>query len=621
MMTTSSRFPAWLTRKAVIQAIARKRLRTMGKLPDDKDGNQQAKWNKYQTNLLGFCEKVLGMTPWRGMNGHAGQYEVLEAIQDSVTRQLVGETNVPYIFVVEAGHGLGKTYGIEAPVMAWFYRCFAPSVIQSTANSVQQVRDTLWKDVRTHVTNARARRRDVMPGLLPRDMRAEQSANHFAMGFTTSDAGGSGTERAQGQHNAFHLWVFEEAEGVPEFMYDAVKRQFTGNTVRIWLLVANPKTSSSTFQEMKLHPLATVFRLSLLNFPNVWNGTNEVPGGTDRTTFNNWIEDQRTFGCEVLPEHDEARHTFELPWPVPKAGGGQHAPGTIFAPKRGFLYGALGIPPSGGGGDTFISAGRFDACVVREVEPEGQAAAGLAAALLVAVATHQPLRRPVRRVQLGIDCSRFGDDAGTLYSLFDRTLKFEDAIQGAQDADEITRTDRYVQAARLALRRAAAVGATAASIRVDMAYGSGIVDGLKKAEDLQRLFPDGYHVYEVPFGAAASDREQYADLVTEMYALADEVLSVVHIQNPPLLLKRDLTERKYGYVTRGDRDVKKLEQKTKFKQRTKGQSPDDGDGAVLALAPERLFVLPDAKPFTPPTGGVGICVQDLGKSSAWRTRR
>ena len=154
-----------------------------------------------------------------------------------------------------------------------------------------------------------------------------------------------------------------------------------------------------------------------------------------------------------------------------------------------------------------------------------------------------------------------------------------------------------------------------------MAYGSGIVDGLKKAEDLQKLFPDGYHVYEVPFGAAASDREQFADLVTEMYALADEVLSVVHIQNPPLLLKRDLTERKYGYVTRGDRDVKKLEQKTNFKKRTKGQSPDDGDGAVLALAPERLFVLPETKAFTPPTGGVGISVQDLGKSSTWRTRR
>lgn len=573
-------------------AIARKRLKDTGKLQTTTTGEDgQAKWTrKYARDLIGFCERVLGMKPWKGLNGHPGQYEVLEAIQDSVSRQLGGEENVPYIFVVEAGHGLGKTYGLEAPVMAWFYRCFQPSVVQSTANSIQQVRDTLWKDLRTHVTNARQRRRQVMPGLLPRDMRAEQAANHFAMGFTTNDSGGTGTERAQGQHNDFHLWVFEEAEGIPEFMYDAVKRQFTGNTVRLWLLIANPKTSSSTFQEMKLHPMAQVFRLSLLHFPNVWNGTNEVPGGTDRNTFNAWIEDQRTFGCEVVPEHDETRHTFEVPWPVPKAGGGFHPPGTVFAPKRGFLYGALGIPPSGGGGDTFISAGRFDACLTREVPREDEAE--VQAALLVALSTQQPLRRPVRRVQLGIDCSRFGDDAGTLYSLFERVLRFEEAIQGAQELDEMSRTDRYVQASAKALRKYAAQGATAASVRVDAGYGGGIVDGVRKLADVAALFPDGFVVHEVAFGSTPTDPDQYADLVTEMYALADEVLSAIRIEHPPLLLKRDLTERKYGYVTKGDRDVRKLEKKASFKKRTKGQSPDDGDGAVLALAPERLFGVP-----------------------------
>ncbi|WP_339096201.1 hypothetical protein WDJ50_02610 [Deinococcus sp. VB142] len=465
------------------------------------------------------------------------------------------------------------------------------------------MRDTLWKDVRTHVTNARHRRRNVMPGLMPKDMRAEQAANHFAMGFVTSDSGGTGTERVQGQHNDYHLWVFEEAEGIPEFMYDAVKRQFTGNKVRLWLLIANPKTSTSTFQEMKLHPMAQVFRLSLLDFPNVWNGTSEVPGGTDRTTFNNWIEDQRTFGCEVVPEMDETRHTFTVPWDVPKAGGGFHPAGTIFAPKRGFLYGALGIPPSGGGGDTFISAGRYDAAKEREVVarpllegavPGTLALLGLDPYTLPAGVTHTygtSKFRLIWHVQLGIDCARYGDDAGTIYSLFRRVLRFEEAIQGAGELDEMTRTRRYVQATAKALRRYADQGATRASIRVDAGYGGGIVDLLREQADLQELFPDGFTVHEVAFGSLPKDEEQYADLVTEMYASADEVLSVTRIDpgSAPLLLKRDLTERKYGYVLKGDREVKKLEKKDAFKKRTKGQSPDDGDGAVLALAPEGIF--------------------------------
>ena len=567
---TTSKLPSWLSRNMVMAAIARKRLQKAGALDERATRTEQERWSKYQRDLIAFCERVLGMRPWRGVNGYPGQYEILEAIQGSVARQLSGEEDVPYIFVVPAPHGVGKTYGIEAPVAVWFYRCFAPSVTLSTAPTDYQVSRLLWKDIRTHVTNARTRGRTVMPGLLPKANLAEQSAAHFAIGMTTNDSGGQGTERAQGQHNDYQLVIFDEGEGVPDFMYDGVKRQLTGNKVRLWLILANPKTDNSTFQAMKAHPLALVFPLSLLGFPNVWNGTDEVPGGTKRATFNEWIEDHRTFGCDVLPDHDETRHTFSVPWPVPKAGGGAHPPGTIFAPKRGFLYGALGIAPSGGLGDTLISGGRYDAALQRHVEPDDAS---------------------VQRAQLGVDCGRYGDDAGTVYSLHARNLRFEAAIQGGMDESALTRTDEYVQAVRGSLQRLHAAGATAVTIRVDGSggYGGGIVDALRKAEDIRALFPGGYVVHEVQFGASPSDDEQYRDLVTEMYALADEVLSAVRIDRPGMLLRRDLTDRKFTYVTVRDRDVKKLEKKSDFKKRHKGQSPDDGDGAVLALAPERLF--------------------------------
>ncbi|MGY2892492.1 hypothetical protein [Deinococcus sp. UYEF24] len=566
----TSRTPEWMTREVVLQAIARKRLRQGGKLPDRSKGSEQDRWDKYRHDLIGYCQRVLGMTPWRGVNDHAGQLDILEDIQDSVNRQLAGDTEAPYIFVVEAAHSVGKTYGIEAPVATWFYRCFAPSVIITTAPTDFQVTRLLWKDIRSHVQNARKRGRDVMPGLLPKKNLAERAGNHFALGMTTSDAGGQGSERAQGQHNDYQLVIFDEAEGVPDFMYDGVSRQFTGNRVRIWLLLANPKTDNSTFQGMKEHPRAKVYRLSHLGFPNVWNGTNEVPGGMHRSTFNDWIEDHKRFGCAVVNEHDEAAYTFELPWEVAKANGDMHPIGTIFAPRRGFLYGALGIPPSGGMGDTLISGGRFDASLKREV---GEA--------------------DVETVQLGIDCGRYGDDSGILYSLQARKLRYETAIQGAQEADEFTRTDRYVQEARKALEAAHRRGARRASVRVDGSggYGGGIVDGLRKLQELVELFPLGFTVHEVQFGSNAQDREQYADVVTEMYALADEVLSVVQIVQPGATLRRDLTDRRYGYVTKGDRDLRKLEQKKAFKKRHKGQSPDEGDAAVLTLAPERLFLI------------------------------
>lgn len=529
---------------------------------------------RYQTDLVGFCKDILGMTPWAGENGKPGQLEVLEAVQDSVTAQLAGDESAPYIFHVEAGHGIGKTYGLEAPAIIWFYECFRPSVTHSTANTVTQVVDLLWKDVRTHVQNARERGHNVLRGLLPKEARAEVAANHFATGFTTNDSGGKGTQRAQGQHNRYHLYLFDEADGLPEFMYGAVKRMLTGNTVRLWLMIANPKSTTSPFQTMKLNPGVTCFRLSALNFPNVVQGREIVPGGTRRSTIASWIEDREEFGCEVVAHHDEASHTFELSWPVVIKGKVLHPVGTIFRPLRGFLYGVMGIPPEAGSGDTFVLTGRVDAALEREVlvTPES-----------------------IRTIQIGVDCGRFGDDAGKVYALHRRELNLRATIQGGE-VNGMTVTRRYLVAARQALLTGHREGATAASIRVDGGggYGGGIVDGLKEDLDLQQLFPDGFAVHEVnndgdpsPDGA-----KSYANIVTEMYALADELLKVVRIGAHGKALKRDLTTRRYGYVTREDRDLKRLEKKELFKKRNSGQSPDDGDGAVLALAPERLFTRP-----------------------------
>lgn len=527
---------------------------------------------QYQTDLVGFCEDILGMTPWPGENGEPGQREVLEAVQESVRRQLAGEEDAPYIFHVEAGHGIGKTYGIEAPAIIWFYECFRPSVTHSTANTAKQVVDLLWKDVRTHVQNARERGHNVLRGLLPKEPRAEVAANHFATGFTTSDGGGKGTERAQGQHNKYHLYLFDEADGIPQFMYGAVKRMLTGNTVRLWFLIANPKSTTSPFQAMKSSPSAVCFRLSVLNFPNVVHGREIVPNGTKRSTVNEWIEDREEFGCEVVPVHDEAAHTFELTWPVTNANGEViHPPGTIFRPLRGFQYGVMGIPPETGSGDTFVLSGRFDAALKREPEVTPES---------------------IRTVQIGVDCGRYGDDNGTVYALHRRVLNLRATIQGGEQGG-MTVTRRYLVGIESALRTAHAAGATAASVRVDGGggYGGGIVDGLKENEDLRALFPDGYEIHEVNNEADPSPdgATKYANIVTEMYALADELLKVIRIGLHGKALRADVTTRRYGYVTKGDRDLKRLEKKKDFKKRNGGKSPDDGDGFVLSLAPERLF--------------------------------
>jgi hypothetical protein len=73
-----------------------------------------------------------------------------------------------------------------------------------------------------------------------------------------------------------------------------------------------------------------------------------------------------------------------------------------------------------------------------------------------------------------------------------------------------------------------------------------------------------------------------------MYAEAGESLKGLRIESPPPELEADLTERKYKWVNKAGVSVKRLEPKADFKGRVK-RSPDDGDGFVLAIAPDHLF--------------------------------
>ena len=85
-----------------------------------------------------------------------------------------------------------------------------------------------------------------------------------------------------------------------------------------------------------------------------------------------------------------------------------------------------------------------------------------------------------------------------------------------------------------------------------------------------------------------------------MYALAGQLMPSTSVRGGTPRLEEDLTDRKFGYVVKNiddtRREVKELESKKVFKKRHEGRSPDDGDGYVLAVAPEYVFHAEDTAP-------------------------
>ncbi len=521
--------------------------------------------NQYAFDPHGYMRKVLGWEPWKGSGDHEpGQWEILEAYRQALLAQqeryLFSQGQLDYddlVFYspnrpiqnwirVEAGHTTGKTYCV-AGVVCHFFDSFNPSITYAFAPTYPQINDLLFKYIREH------RQSNNLPGRLLERPELKDTHNHYAKGRATT---GGKTEAVQGQHEECMLFVIDEAEGVEDYVFDAIESMASGGRIVIVILLANPRTRTSGFYKLAARSFVKSLRMSCLNHPNVRTGKDEVPNAVRR----DYVEMMLEKHCEPVDSHEPDRHTFEIDW----------KPG-IFLPNPEFMFRVMGVPPASSSADTFAPVGRFESAERR--------------APYVYESQLNPERKEVglpSAAYIGIDAARYGDDAGTIY------LRIGDNVERKHRIAKQDGWDYYQKTRELCYNLPDNI--TKVEIRVDGGggYGSTVVDNIRREMELVEKFEE-FDVYEVMFNTTAVyDPANYYDLVTEMYYHAGESLKVLSIANAPNALKADLCERAYRFVKSKGRDVKKLVSKEDFRTKN-GRSPDDGDGFVLAVAPSYLF--------------------------------
>lgn len=545
-----------MTTSLAIRAAAELELRKREKINGGKVENPFA---EYRFDPVRYIIEKLGWYPWAGDEEHPGQVELLEAYALSLRQQHerlayeqgeVSEMELRYWqpgqviqnrFRVESGHGIGKTK-ISAGIVSHFFDTCDPSIIYTFAPSYPQINDLLWKEIRV---DRQARK---LPGRVLESPELKYKGDHFAKGRATDNAHGRGTEKVQGQHGKYLMFVLDEAEGIADYVFSAVEAMTTGG-IAIVLMLANPRTRTSKFYKQRNRTDTRSFRISCIYHPNVLANREIVPGAVRRDYVLKMVENH----CEVVTEHSEDDHTFELPW----------QPGIIYRPDTEFLFRVLGIAPANSAVDTFVPVGRYEAATKREPSP---------------MAGEHTWAR------MGVDVARYGNDMGTLY------VRHNGRVWRAAQFAQLD-TNAYIRAIRDEAKRLRAMGVTNLHVRVDAGggFGSGVVDPLKIDLDLVNAFGE-FKMIEVYFNGTPHDEKAYADIATEMYGEAAETLKGIAVLRPPETLEVDLTERKYDWVNKAGVSVKRLESKEVFRKPDRaGRSPDDGDGFVLAVAPDHLF--------------------------------
>ena len=167
-----------------------------------------------------FVNNVLGTGLWEK------QVEIAESIKKN------------RYTTVRACHDVGKTY-VAARIALWFLYSHPRSIVVTTAPTMRQVENLLWRELRAAHENALE---DL--GGEPLKTRLDITADWYAIGASSADP-----DKLQGFHAASGhiLIIVDEAAGVHEPAFEAIEGMMTSEDARM-LMIGNPTSETGSFR-------------------------------------------------------------------------------------------------------------------------------------------------------------------------------------------------------------------------------------------------------------------------------------------------------------------------------------------------------------------------------------
>lgn len=474
-----------------------------------KDEVDRGAYARYRTDPAGYASDVLGVSWW------AKQRQIAELL-----------LTPPYRVLVKASHNIGKTH-LAGGLVNWWYDVHDPGLTLTTAPTDTQVRDLLWKEVRSQRAGRPGFRGPQMP-------RLESSEAHWAHGFTAKDS-----DSFQGRHARHMLIVFDEAVGVAPQFWEAAESMFAGEG-HAWLCIFNPtETSSQAYIEEQLGRWHVV-SVSMLEHPNVLAESNGMPPPYPSAIRHARVDEYVHKWCTRISAAD--KKATDIEWPF--ASGTWWRPGAIAESRM---------------------LGRWPSQATNSVWGDGTFGAAESAVL----------SEGDNPIEIGCDVARYGDDFTSIHvrrgpvSLHHETHNGWNTVQTAGRLKELAREwGRYAEQ-------------TPQTVLVkvdDDGVGGGVVDQA-----------DGYAFEPVSAGSTAIEAEKYPNRRSELwFGVAERAndgrLALARLDDATRReLRRQALMPTWKLDSQGRRVV---ESKDDTKKRLK-RSPDDMDAANLAYAPSR----------------------------------
>lgn len=197
--------------------------------------HEDSRWPEFcelfAADIVLFAVEVLGLTPTHQ------QIELFRSVAPSRSRTSVA-----------SGHGTGKTSGTSIIVL-WHLLCFPMSVTLITANDMDQLQATMWKEIGTNIERIR---QSEQYGWIADHIQIIGNTNMRIIGYgdtwfvESKTANAKSANKMAGRHGEWLLVIVDEASTVPDEVLATLRGALTEEHNRM-LMNSQPTRNSGFF--------------------------------------------------------------------------------------------------------------------------------------------------------------------------------------------------------------------------------------------------------------------------------------------------------------------------------------------------------------------------------------
>ena len=395
-----------------------------------------------------------------------------------------------------------------------------------TAPNWSQALGLTFKEIKT------MRRENHLPGVILdsgtiRDEDKILAGKHFIKALNAESG-----EGFQGEHAAPILQIYEEAVGVPPYIWEAGRGLMTHPDCRL-LAIGNPTNEATVFGQSCSSPNYNVITINGLSHPNILAELSGQPAPFPKAVRLTWVQEMLAENCEIVPTIEGDAFEF------PPASSVYYLPNAVFQGRV---------------------LGEFPSQADEQVIPRGWL-------------RNLPLLSLCTVFQVGCDIARHGSDRTVIAVRCGSCLL---SVKEIRQMDTVIVTGALIEAVRdIELKYNIPAKSIPITIDVTGGLGAGPADFLRE---------QGYNAIDVNSSSNAINKEAYPNVRSELWFNLRERARTKDLDFSRLSvemrskLERELATPTWKNNGRGQRVV---EEKAFIKKRL-GESPDIADGVNLA---------------------------------------